>query len=199
MKVSENRLEVGTSASLLQRSRRNAWLLMLIADVGLLAWCALAALIPEHLPGPSTSSIVRDGYEGFTGGSWPDLVDTSPGAASFTVLVFRMFGLYGTAFSLMAIAIAATAFRRGERWAWWALLIGNTLGYGGPMAYDLIVDAIGPFEMTEYLGIATVYVALALTAASARRPHLAPSAEPTWPGRPAVQPATPSAGPPTGT
>jgi hypothetical protein len=79
-------------------------------------------------------------------------------------LLFRIFGAYGAAFSLMAIVVAATAFYRGARWSWWALLIGNTIGYVVPMTYDVIVHAIGPFEMMEYVGLAVVYVALAMTA-----------------------------------
>ena len=71
-----------------------------------------------------------------------------------------MFGLYGVAFSLLAIAIAVIAFRRRERWAWWALLVGNTIAYAGAMAYDQIVRAVGPFELTGYLGLAAVYVLL---------------------------------------
>ena len=43
------------------------------------------------------------------------------------------------------------------------LLAGNTIGYGAPMIYDRIVGAIGPFEVSEYLGIALVYIALAVT------------------------------------
>ena len=73
------------------------------------------------------------------------------------------------AFSVVAMAIAANGYRRGERWAWWALLVGNTLAYGAPMTYDRLVHAIGPFEMTEYLGIALVYLALAVTAPFLRR------------------------------
>jgi hypothetical protein len=66
--------------------------------------------------------------------------------------------------SLLALAIAATAFRRGDRWAWWALLVGNTIAFVGAMAYDRIVHAIGPFEALEYVGLAVIFVALALTA-----------------------------------
>jgi hypothetical protein len=168
MTALENCTDVERPATLRQRAVRGAWIVMLAADAGLLVWCALAAVIPQHLPGPSSGSIVRDGYEGFTGGSWHNLVDGSSASAAFTVLVFRMFGVYGTAFSLMAIAIACTAFRRGERWAWWALLVGNTIGYGGPMTYDLIVHAVGPFELFEYVGIALVYAALAVTSSTSR-------------------------------
>jgi hypothetical protein len=143
--------------------RRVAWVLILIADVGLLAWGAMAAIAPEHLLGPGGGPILPAEYEGFTGYSWSALTSTSPNAAEFMTLVFRMYGIYGVGFSLMAIAIAVTAFRRGDRWAWWALLVGNTFTYVSAMTYDQIARAVGPFELTEYLGLAAVYVALAVT------------------------------------
>jgi len=46
------------------------------------------------------------------------------------------------------------------------------------MRYDWIVNAIGPFEMSEYLGLALVYGALAVTApflaAGSARRHRTP-------------------------
>jgi hypothetical protein len=77
-----------------------------------------------------------------------------------------MYGIYGVGLSLLAIAIAANGFRRGERWAWWALLVGNTIGYGAAMVYDQVVGAIGPFELSEYFGLAAIYACLAVTARS---------------------------------
>jgi hypothetical protein len=44
------------------------------------------------------------------------------------------------------------------------LLAGNTVALVSAMIYDRTVNAIGPFEMTEYLGLALVYAALAMTA-----------------------------------
>jgi hypothetical protein len=143
--------------------RQVASILMLLADVGLLAWGAMAAVAPEHLLGPNSVPILHAEYEGFTGNSWSELDTTSPMTTVFMTLVFRMYGLYGVAFSLMAIAITVTAFRRGDGWAWWALLVGNTLTYVAAMRYDWIVRAIGPFELTEYLGLAAVYLALVVT------------------------------------
>ena len=143
--------------------RRIAWILILIADVGLLAWGAMAAIAPERLLGPGSTPILHAEYEGFTGDSWSELAGSSPSTVGFMTLVFRMYGIYGVAFSLMAIAIAVTAFRRGDGWAWWALLVGNTLTYVAAMRYDWTVKAIGPFELTEYLGLAAVYFALAVT------------------------------------
>jgi hypothetical protein len=161
---SANTLAVAAGArSGAARRRGVAWLLIVLADVGLLAWGAMAALAPERLPGPGSTPILTAGYEGFTGSSWQALVATSPKTAEYTTLLFRMYGVYIVAFSLLAIAVAACGFRRGERWTWWALLAGNTLAYPGAMVYDRIVGAIGPFELSEYLGLAVIYLALAIT------------------------------------
>src|SRR6516164_3461360 len=75
-----------------------------------------------------------------------------------------MYGIYIVAVGLLAVVIAATAFRRGDRWAWWALLVGNTIAFVSAMTYDRIVGAIGPFEWSEYLGLAVIYASLAVTA-----------------------------------
>jgi hypothetical protein len=149
--------------TMMKSRRRVAWILILIADLGLLAWGAMAAIAPEHLLGPNSAPILNAEYEGFTGNSWSELAATSPMTAGFMTLVFRMYGIYGIAFSLMAIAVTVTAFRRAEGWAWWALLVGNTLAFVAAMTYDWTVNAIGPFELTEYLGLGAIYLALAVT------------------------------------
>ena len=48
------------------RTRRAAWLLILIADAGMLAWGAPTALAPAHVLGPGSVPILAAGYEGFT-------------------------------------------------------------------------------------------------------------------------------------
>jgi hypothetical protein len=44
------------------------------------------------------------------------------------------------------------------------LLVGNTIAFVSAMTYDWTVGAIGPFELTEYLGLAMVWGTLAVTA-----------------------------------
>ncbi|HTH64250.1 MAG TPA: hypothetical protein VL563_06180 [Gemmatimonadales bacterium] len=144
--------------------RQAAWILILIADAGFLAWGAMAAALPDHLLGPGGTPILTAGYEGFTQGSWSQLAGASPMTAKYIVLLFRMYGIFNVVFGLMAIAITVTAFRRGERWAWWTLLVGNTISFVAAMTYDRTVNAIGIFELSEYLGLALVWGALAVTA-----------------------------------
>jgi len=156
----KDRQELGTRATM-KGWRRFAWLIIVIADAGLLAWGAVAALAPGYLLGPGNAPILTAEFERFTGASWSQL---APGTASFMTLLFRMYGVYGAAFGLLAVLVAGTAFRRGEGWAWWALLVGNTITYPSAMVYDWTVHAIGPFEATEYVALAAIYVSLAVTA-----------------------------------
>ena len=145
------------------KRRQIAWVLILIVDVGLVAWGAMAAALPDFLLGPGGKPILPAGYEGFTGSSWSELVSTAPMTAGYIEGLFRMYGIFNVVFSLMAVAITVTAFRRGDGWAWWALLLGNTIALVSAMTYDKVVNAIGPFELTEYLGLALVWIALAIT------------------------------------
>jgi hypothetical protein len=135
-------LEMGASTPTTTTRRRHiACLLIVIADAGLLAWGAMAALAPDLLPGPGSAPILAAGYEGFTRESWQELVRASPGAAEFMAVLFRVYGAYIV-----------------------ALLLANTIAFVSAMAYDWTVHAIGPAEMSEYLGLAVIYGALGVTA-----------------------------------
>lgn len=149
--------------------RQRAWLLIVIADAGLLAWGAMAALAPERLLGPGGVPIITAEYANYTGSSIAALTAAAPKAPAFITVVFRVYGSYVVSYGLLAMFVAATAFRRGERWAWWALLLTNTLAWGAAMRFDWVMQAIGPFELTEYLGLALIYAALIISPAAADR------------------------------
>ena len=148
----------------MNRRRLIAWIVVVVVDAGYIAWGGMAAAFPDHLRGPGGTPILIAGYEGFTKTSWAELVKAAPMTASYISMVFRLYGVYCLVFGVMGTAIAVTAFRRGERWAWWALLAGNAIALVSAMRYDWLANAIGPFELTEYLGVATVAAALVMTA-----------------------------------
>jgi hypothetical protein len=144
--------------------RRAAWIFILIVEAGFIAWGAMAALALNHLLGPRGLPILPAGYEGYTGGSWEQLELAYPQTAAFTEVLFRLYGAYNVAFGVLGLAITLTAFRRGEAWAWWALLVGNTITLGAAMTYDRLANAIGPFEILEYVGLLGLVAALTVTA-----------------------------------
>lgn len=141
--------------------RQIAWILILIVDVAYIAWGAAAAIAPDQLLGPGGKAILPAGYEGYSGASWSALAASSAG---YMRVLYRLHGTNCVLFGIMGSAITLTAFRRGERWAWWTLLVGNTLALGSAMTYDKTVNAIGPFELTEYLGLLLVWGAFAISA-----------------------------------
>lgn len=156
--------ESGTDSSPMGWRRRIAWIVILVVDVGFIAWGAGAAMFLDRLLGPGGKTILPAGYEGFSKASWSELVKSAPMAARYMDVLYRTYGWYNVAFGVTATLIAVTAFRRGERWAWWALLIGNTITLVSAIFYDRRVNAIGPFELTEYLGLVLVWMGCAVTA-----------------------------------
>jgi len=149
--------------------RQVALTLILIVDVAYIAWGGAVAIAPDHVLGPGGKAILPAGFEGYSSGSWSALAPTSAG---YMAVLYRLYGVYCVLFGFMGSSIAATAFRRGDRWAWWTLLVGNTVALIAAMTYDKLVNAIGPFEVTEYLGLILVWAAFAITAPfrSAPRP-----------------------------
>jgi hypothetical protein len=143
--------------------RKIAWIPILVVDLGYAAWGAGAALAPDRLLGPGGKAILPAGFEGYTGASWSALADASPLTAGYMSVLYRTYGVHCVLFGLLTSLIAVTAFRRGERWAWWTLLVGNTIALLSAITYDKTVNAIGPFELTEYLGLVLVWGALAIT------------------------------------
>src|SRR5262245_20081339 len=103
--VLKDRQESAGRALAMTRRRRIAWILMLIVDVGLVAWGAMAAASPDRLTGPGGTPILTAGYEGFTHGSWSELAATAPMTAEYIGVLFRMYGVFNVAFGLMASAI----------------------------------------------------------------------------------------------
>jgi hypothetical protein len=144
--------------------RRLALIFILIVDVGYIAWGTAAAASPESLSGPGGKGILPAAFEGYSSTSWSEFASASPQIAGYIRLMYRMYGIYCSLFGALASAIAVSAFRRGERWAWWALLAGNTLALASAITMDKLSNAIGPFEVTEYFGLALVWGALAMTA-----------------------------------
>jgi hypothetical protein len=156
---------------MIQGRRGIACILILLVELGFIVWGLMAAAVPDYLMGPGGTPILRAGYEGFSGTAWSELSAMSPMTAGYIEILFRMYGIFNVVFGLMGGAIAVTAFRRGDTWAWWALLAGNIIALGSAMMYDATVNAIGPFELSEYLGLVFVCGALAVTAPfGARRP-----------------------------
>ena len=93
----------------MKRLQSVAWVLILIVDVGYIAWGGAAAAAPVRLLGPGGVAILPAGYQGYSGASWSQLAGASPVAAGYMTLLFRMYGTYNVLFGLLGSSIAVTA------------------------------------------------------------------------------------------
>lgn len=143
-----------------------AWKAIAVAGLGILVYGVSASLDPN---------VLTAGFETYTDATWDGFAASNGQAADFILMGFRLLGVFNFAMGFTLIAITVMAFRHAERWAWWALLVGNTLAIGGPIVYDQAVGYIGPYEVLEYVGLFLVYVALAATASMLRRHRVAPA------------------------
>ena len=94
--------------------RQIAWILILIVDVGYLVWGALAAASPTGLARPGGRGILPAGYEGFSGGSWAELVRTSPMTAVTAISGARASGYPRIAFDRDEVVFAWTENEAGQ-------------------------------------------------------------------------------------
>ncbi len=58
---------------------------------------------------------------------WTDLKASSPEASNFVIFVYGQMGLLKISWSLFILVITLTGYRRGEKWAWYILLLAPIL------------------------------------------------------------------------
>lgn len=143
-----------------------AWKATVAVGGAILAWGAFAAVSPE---------ILTPGFEAYADISWQEYVSAHELQAGFTIVGFRLIGALNVALAINLIVISAIPFRRGEAWAWWLLLVGNTLAIGFPIVYDRVVGYVGVFELLEYVALGAVYLALGSTIGMVRTSGRKPS------------------------
>lgn len=102
--------------------QRYAWVLLVVAALPFLIFGVSALLFglslsdfPVGLPGGP------DAVESLTGVSWDETLGSNPAALTLLRGVSRVAGMAFLAFAIFAIVTSSTAYRRGERWAWFTL------------------------------------------------------------------------------
>lgn len=91
---------------------KTAWLLFFA--LGALSVVAAPIQLLGNPPDPPSP-------QGFTGLSSEEIAARIPGMRGYTSSIARQLGNFMLATGLLWMAIAAMPFRKGERWAWWAM------------------------------------------------------------------------------
>jgi len=137
------------------QSVKISWKIMMVPHIVVLIF----GLIWTFAPGIS----VGQDLQSFMGKPWLDFVASNAKIASFISLFGRVLGVQLIIIGILAIAITLTAYRRGEKWSWYVLLAGNTLGWGSGLAMEGITGVI-PIVVVQAIILLIAYVGLAISA-----------------------------------
>lgn len=108
------------------RMPRTSWLPLTVTSFAVAASALWVALTP-----------VEEQTE-LAGRTWQEVARQDPEVASLYAMDLVVLGLLGAGFGVLATVISAVPYRRGERWAWYALwLVPITIGaVAGRMLLD---------------------------------------------------------------
>ncbi len=105
---------------------------------------------------------IANEFQSFTGHQWSDFKALNPQVASYIAIASFDFGIALLALGISALFITLFAYRKGEKWAWYILLIANTIGWGGAFSANLLTgDMIVVTICIVFLVIAYVGLAIA--------------------------------------
>ena len=137
------------------KSLKVSWIILLVPHAAVVINGLIWAVVPNIFLSPW--------FEPFIGQSWADFVSTNAQLASFIYLQSRYFGIVAIVLGYVAITITLTAYKRGEKWAWYLALAGNIVGFGSSIVITSIIGDISGIIMDTVL-LVVVLVALGIGA-----------------------------------
>ncbi len=98
---------------------------------------------------------MMDYHEEFAGMTMKEIAELNPNLATLATVFIRLAGTLFVSAGVSLIAIIHYGLKRGERWAWWATLIGMGV-VNGPMV--AITEPVGGFPWRLAIIMLTVFV-----------------------------------------
>jgi hypothetical protein len=96
-----------------------AWVILLAVGLLWLVVGIVAVFQPEGIFEADAQAVTKM--------PWTDLKASSPTAAKFVIFIYGQMGLLKISWSLFILAITLTGYRRGEKWAWYMMLLAPIL------------------------------------------------------------------------
>ena len=96
-----------------------AWVILLAVGILWLVVGIVAVFQPEGIFEADAQAVTKM--------PWTDLKASSPTAANFVIFIYGQMGLLKISWSLFILAITLTGYRRGEKWAWYMMLLAPIL------------------------------------------------------------------------
>lgn len=137
------------------RSLKISWKIMMVPPIYVL----LLGLCLIVFPGPS----IAKNYQLFMGHPWADFVASNAKMVIFLSMLNQLIGVQAIGYAIVTMAIILRAYRRREKWAWYVLLAGNTLGFSSVIAWEAATNLI-PALVINAIMLVVTYIGLAISA-----------------------------------
>lgn len=108
-----------------------SFVILMIGSVLALVYALAAFTKPELLASRS--------FPLYTGLKWDNLLNESPNIAKYVLILERMCGGLGLATVLAGFFVLLTAFRKGEKWAWYCMMVVSLIGWGNNLLANVMM------------------------------------------------------------
>lgn len=127
------------------------WIAALIMAIWILLGGLMAIITPDIL--------ISAGFEDYTGRAWSDFASANPKIADLYRIAYGEIGGLALCIVALVIGVVLTGYRKGERWAWFTLLVAGIFGWGSV----LYTSIVGGKTLVLALGIVgTILFAIAI-------------------------------------
>ncbi|MFX1327598.1 MAG: hypothetical protein ACFE91_05570 [Promethearchaeota archaeon] len=99
-------------------------------------------------------------FKWYTGLAFPDYLESNPDFAKIYIINKKLIGFMLLVIGLLILLINQFAYRKGEKWSWFAILITGTIAWGTFIVYKIVIGYIGVSMITFALGAALVLIGI---------------------------------------
>ena len=103
-------------------------------------------------------------FEAYTGETYSDYLGIDREVAELYIITKKMIGIMLLAIGLLIVLINQYAYRKGEKWSWYVLLIAGSIPWGTFIIYKLVIGYIGVSMVTFALGAALFLIGIIIPA-----------------------------------
>ena len=131
-----------------------AWIIPFAFGIFNLLFSFVLFFAPRRLEDPSFSAV-----ESLTGRTFAQIATSDPGVANYTYYLIRTFTIFIAGLNAYLAVVSATAYRRGERWAWYLTWLVPAL-FVLDLPYEFLVRAF--IDVSSIIIVAILVVGLLL-------------------------------------
>jgi len=96
----------------------------------------------------------------YTGQTYQEYLESNPDFAKIFIITKKLIGFMLLTIGLLILLINQYAYRKGEKWSWFAILIAGSIAWGTFIIYKIVIGYIGVSMITFALGAALVLLGI---------------------------------------